>query len=361
MGTPLNIPWITDYHLRDMTASIKSGWLTQGKYVQQLESDIAAYVGTKYAVAVSSGTAALHLSLLAHGIGKGDEVIVPAFSFIATANTVELTGARPVFVDIDADTLCINVEQIERAITKQTKAIIPVHAFGLPAEMDRIIELAGLHSLVIIEDAACAIGATYHTYQAGSLGSTGCFSFHGRKLITSGEGGMVTTDNKQVADTIRSLRSHGGDTSGRYVTLGYNYRMTDFQAAMLLGQVKTIDNMVIRRRHIAQRYNDKLDSSIGRQAEPVFVKHSYQSYHIIVPGMADKVIEALTSRGIEAKRGAQFIPSEPYYRQKYNIDLSSFPVSDTAYSDGIVIPIYQTLDNQQGIISCINHTVRENT
>ena len=358
MGTPLNIPLITDYYLRDMTKSLKSGWLTQGKYVQQLESDIAAYVGTKYAVAASSGTAALHLSLLAHGIGKGDEVIVPAFSFVATASAVELTGARPVFVDIYPDTLCISVGQIKKAITKKTKAIIPVHAFGLPAEMAHITETAREHSIVVIEDAACAIGAMYHTYQAGSLGHVGCFSFHGRKLITSGEGGMVTTDNKQVADTIRSLRSHGVDTSGRYVTLGYNYRMTDFQAAMLLGQVRAIDNMVIRRRHIAQRYNDKLDSSIGRQAEPAFVKHSYQSYHITAPA---KVAEELNSRGIEAKKGAQFIPAEPYYRQKYNPDLTRFPVASQVYENSIVIPIYQTLSNQEEIISCINHTVRENT
>lgn len=368
MGTPLNVPLITDYYLRDMTDSVRSGWLTQGKYLQRLEQDIAAYVGTKHAIAVSSGTAALHLSLLAHNIGPGDEVIVPAYSFVATANAVELTGARPVFVDIRQDTLCIDVAKIESAITRRTRAIIPVHSFGLPADMAGIMEIATRNSLAVIEDAACAIGATFNARPVGSFGHVGCFSFHGRKLITCGEGGAVTTDNDCVAKTIRSLRSHGVDKEGRYVMLGYNYRMTDFQAALLIGQLRNVEGLVRKRRQMADIYDTLLDSRIIKQQEVAPAMHSYQSYHIIVPGT--KVVQALQARGIEARKGAQFIPGEPYYRQKYGfeeqnvqtvIETSRFPVSHNAYRYGIVIPIYHKLENQSEIIQCINHTVRENT
>ncbi|MES2691169.1 MAG: DegT/DnrJ/EryC1/StrS family aminotransferase, partial [Bacteroidota bacterium] len=210
---PLMIPSVNEDDINCVVNVLRSGQLIQGKEVEALEATIASYTGTAHAICVSNGTATLHLSLLALGIGKGDEVIIPAFSYIATANVVELVGATPVFVDIDLATFNIDETRIEEAITPKTKAIMPVQEFGLISNMEAIMQLAQQHKLYVIEDAACALGAQQNNKAAGSFGHLGSFSLHPRKAITSGEGGIITTNNKQLADKLRILRNHGIDYS----------------------------------------------------------------------------------------------------------------------------------------------------
>ena len=230
---PIARPLIGAEEEQAVIAVLRSGMLAQGPEVARLEAAFAALCGVRHAVAVSSGTAALHLALLAHTIGPGDEVITSPFSFIATANSVLMTGARPVFVDVDEHTFNIDARQIAAAITPRTRAIMPVHLYGQPADMEEIAALARAHNLVLIEDAAQAVGARYRGRPAGSFG-TACFSLYATKNVMAGEGGVVTTDDDEVADQLRLLRSHGSRVRYYHEQLGYNYRLTDLQAAIAL-------------------------------------------------------------------------------------------------------------------------------
>jgi len=264
MIIPITKPYFTKNEVEAVKKVIESGWVVQGPKVKEFEEKFAKFVGAKYAIAVNSCTAALHLSLSASGIGPNDEVIVPAFTFIATANVVEYLGAKPVFVDIDPKTFNINPLKIEEKINKKTKAIIPVHLFGLSADMEPILKIARKYKLKVIEDAACGLGTLYKGKHVGTFGETGCFSFHPRKAISCGEGGMITTNSKKHNEILRSLRDHGASMSDlarhqkglpmlpEYNLLGFNYRMSDIEAAILIEQMKKVNWILKERRKRAE-------------------------------------------------------------------------------------------------------------
>jgi len=258
---PISTPFIGEEEKAGVLAVLESGMLAQGKKVAALEEAFAAVCDTKHAVATSSGTTALHLALLAHGIGAGDEVITTPFTFIATASSILFTGAEPVFVDVEADTFNLNPALIEQAITPRTKAIMPVHLYGQICDMDAIGQIAAKHGLAIIEDAAQAVGATRHGKKAGSFG-TGCFSLYATKNIMSAEGGIITTDDDAIAETLRMLRNHGMKRRYYHDMLGYNFRMTDLHAAIGLAQVNRLDDFTAKRRANAEYLSAHIESVI---------------------------------------------------------------------------------------------------
>lgn len=351
---PLAKPNIIAEDIESVVSVLQSGMLVQGKEVLAFEKTIASYIGCKEAIAVSNGTASLHLSLIALGIGPGDEVIVPAFSFIATANVVELVGAKPIFIDIEISTFNIDISKIEEAITVDTKAIIPVHEFGLACNISKIIKLAKQHSLFVIEDAACALGAKENSNFAGSFGDFGSFSFHPRKAITSGEGGIITTNNTKLAKKIRALRNHGISITNKKVEFteaGFNYRLTDIQATLLNSQFKRFDTELKEKEKIASFYlkhiNNKLIKLPSINKNKV---HAWQTFHLLLDEKLnrDTIIEKLKIKGVGSNYGAQCIPYEKYYQKKYNLNcLTLFPNAMKAYTQGIAIPLYTTLTKKE--------------
>jgi dTDP-4-amino-4,6-dideoxygalactose transaminase len=351
---PLMVPDLRDSDLLEVRRVLESGMLVQGREVALFEESIANYLGLSHAIAVSNGTAALHLSLLALEIGKGDEVIVPAFSYIATANVVELVGAKPIFVDIDNKTFNIDVSQIEKAITHKTKAIIPVHEFGLSADIKKIVEIAKKHNLFVIEDAACALGAAENSKLVGTFGDLGSFSFHPRKAITSGEGGLIVTNNDFLAKKLRALRNHGIemiDNKMEFICAGFNYRMTDFQAALLNSQFKRFDWILERKREIANQYQKNINNSkIHNPFIPEKKEHAWQTYHVLWNDEEnrDEIIITLKNKGIGTNYGAQCIPAQKYFQNKYKLNCKKlFPNALKAYNQGLAIPIYEKLTSKQ--------------
>jgi len=347
---PLMIPDIQQQDIDAVVEVLKTGMLVQGQKVEELEKNIAGYLGVKHAVAASSGTATLHIALLASGIGTGDEVIVPAFSFMATANVIELTGARPVFVDIDIKTLNIDVSKIEEAITRKTRAIMPVHEFGMACNITEICEIASKYNLIVIEDAACALGAKENGKYAGSFGEIASFSFHPRKAITSGEGGMLVTNNDKLAEKFRILRNHGISFSNEkteFVEAGFNYRMTDFQAAFVNSQFQRFEQILGYRNMLADIYFEQLKNVPAIQLPflPDKKNHTWQSYHILVPANRDQIIKKLKAENIVTNLGAQCMPFQEYFQRKYRLDCQKlFPNAMKAYNQGLVLPLYNQLD-----------------
>lgn len=349
---PLMVPDIQQQDIDAVVAVLKSGMLIQGAKVEELENNIAKYLGVKHAVAVSSGTATLHMALIALGIGKGDEVIVPAFSYIATANVVELAGAKPVFVDIDIKSFNIDINLIESAITPFTKAIIPVHEFGLACDITGICDLAKKHNIYVIEDAACALGATENGKFAGTFGNIGSFSFHPRKAITSGEGGMLVTNDDELARKFRILRNHGieiQDGKMEFVEAGFNYRLTDFQAALVDSQFNRLDSIFKYKNELADIYFNELKevSSILLPDLPINKTHTWQSFHIVLDGKInrDRFIEELRKQGVGTNYGAQCMPFQKYFQQKYGLTCEQcFPNALRAYKQGLVLPMYSLLN-----------------
>jgi perosamine synthetase len=258
---PISQPSITEKEIAYVTDAVKSGWVSSlGKYIDIFEEQFAKFCGVKYAVAVSNGTVALHLALEAFGIKTGDEVIVPDLTFIATSNAVKYTGAKPIIVDILEDTLCIDPAAIENAITPKTRAIIPVHLYGHPADMEKINQIAIAHNLLVLEDAAEAHGAEINGRRVGGLGTAAAFSFYGNKIITSGEGGMVTTDKEELYVKMKFLRDHAMSKEKRYwhTEVGFNYRMTNLQAALGVAQLERIDELLQKRNQIFNWYSKYL-------------------------------------------------------------------------------------------------------
>lgn len=342
---------------------LRSGMLVQGEKVEVLERLTKELVNAPHCAAVSSGTAALHLALLALGIGQDDEVIIPAFSFVATANVVELVGARCVFVDIDASTFTIDVTKIDAAVTKRTKAIIPVHEFGLCADMEVIIQIAKKHNLFVIEDAACALGASQKGKVAGSFGDFGAFSLHPRKAITSGEGGLLTTHDEQLDRKVRALRNHGitpGSAPFDFAEAGYNYRLTDFQAALVSSQFNRLKETLKRRDELARRYLKLIvNPHIELPVVPSDRFHTWQTFHTLVDNYENResLMRYLKKAGISTNYGAQCIPSMTYYARKYGMDASKqFPNGWAAYTRGLALPLYRevTEDQIDFITSTIN-------
>lgn len=349
---PLASPNITENEIEAVAEVLRSGNLVQGKNVAELETRVADYLNVKHAVAVSSGTATLHLALVALEIGADDEVIVPAFSYVATANVVEIVGAKCVFVDVEKDTFNINVSKIEKAITPKTKAIIPVHEFGLACDIAEIIEIAEKHDLFVIEDAACALGAEENDKKVGTFGTIGSFSLHPRKAVTSGEGGILTTDNDNLAEQFRILRNHGiqiNDGKPDFIAAGFNYRMTDFQAALVLGQFTRIEEIITYRNDLAKIYFAELKNTknIKLPTIPSGKRHTWQTFHTVVSENInrDDLIEKLKTRGIGTNYGAQCIPFQTFYSKKYNLDCErEFPNSLRAFQKGLALPLYEKLN-----------------
>ncbi len=351
---PLGRPDINEKDIEAVATVLRSGMLVQGVNVQALEKEFAEYHKVAHAIAVSNGTATLHLALKVLGIGPGDEVIVPAFSYIATANVVELMGATPVFVDIDDATFNIDVSLLESNIRSRCKAIIPVHEFGLACDIEKINDIAAKYKLHVIEDAACALGAMLNKKAVGSFGIMGSFSLHPRKSITSGEGGVLITNDDSLAEKLRQLRNHGiqmvnGDMN--FVEAGFNYRLTDFQAALALSQFQRIDNILSYKQQLAEIYfNEIKNSSITLPKVPANRNHTWQTFHVLLGDDLEQrqVIQTLKEKNIGSNYGAQCIPDQEYYLQKYGHDSSiKFPNAYSAFTKGVAIPLYEKLTEQE--------------
>ncbi len=355
----LTVPSIEEDDLRAVREVLASGYLVQGPHVLAFEAAITRRLGVEHVVAVSNGTAALHLSLLAIGIGPGDMVLTTTYSWPATANVIELCGAIPVFVDIDPETFNMSPACLERALSRlrtdpasksRVKAILPVHTFGQMADMPAILKLADAHGLPVIEDAACALGATWLGRPAGTWGRTGCFSLHPRKAITTGEGGFVTTADAAIARRLRALRNHGLDPNapGEFIEPGFNYRMTEFQAALGLTQLAKLDRIIGARREGANRYDVLLD---GSSLLPPTVRSEafavYQTYIATLPQETTEkradLIAALKMRGVETNIGTIHVPLIAYYRTKYGYKRGDFTVTDDVFARSLALPLYEGL------------------
>jgi perosamine synthetase len=331
MQVPFARPYLTGGEPEAVAAVVRSGWVSQGPRVQEFETAFAARVGAREAVATTNCTSALQLALYVSGVRPGDEVIVPSLSFIATANAVWQCGATPVFADIDPRTYNLDPLAAERAITPRTKAIMPVHQVGLPADMDAFLALAGERGLAIVEDAACAIGARYKGRPIGSLGPLACFSLHPRKVITSGEGGMITTSDPEIADRLRKLRQHAMDLSDlarhnaqdvvfeTYPERGWNLRMTDMQAALGLCQLGALDEILVERSRLAARYTDALPEIpwLEPPYEPPYAERTWQSYPVRITPAAQigrtQLMRRMLADGIATRRGVMAIHREAAY------------------------------------------------
>lgn len=360
----LSKPYITDQCISNVIEVLRSGNLVQGQFVNQLENDVKSYLGVKHAFAVSSGTAALHLALIALGIGPGDEVIVPAFTFPATANVVELVGATTVLVDINLDDFCIDTSKIEQAITPKTKAIMPVHEFGQAAKMDDIVQLAQKYNLNIVEDAACALGAEFGSKKVGTFGELGCFSLHPRKAITSGEGGIVVTDDDTFAEKIAMYRNHGivyKDSKLDFEVAGLNYRLTDFQAALCIPQLEMLTKLIECRIKQANLYNDFLGCISNIKTPVVFDnrKMVFQTYHILLSEdiNQDLLMAILKEHEIEVNFGAQALNALKYYSNKYSYKYSDFPNAFRTRVQGLALPLGMHLNDAD--IKYISATIKK--
>jgi dTDP-4-amino-4,6-dideoxygalactose transaminase len=338
---------------RVMQEIARSSSFVLGKDTEKFENEIAEYCGSKYAIGLNSGTDALILSLTAMGIKKGDEVITTPFTFVASAECVSRTGAKPVFVDIDPGTYNIDPAKIEKAITKNTKAIIPVHLFGNPCDMDAISKIAERHKLKVIEDTAQAIGAVYKGRKAGGIGGAGCFSFFPSKNLGAfGDAGMVTTNDKQLAERIKLLRVHGATSKYRYSIIGFNSRLDNLQAAILSIKLKKLDEWNEGRRKIAARYNEVLKDIVKVPKEQAGGRHVYHLYVISVDeDKRDGLAEFLNKNGIEAR--AYY--SIPLHLQECYKDLGykqgDFPKAEKAGLGTLALPLFPELNkNEQDLI-----------
>ena len=348
----LALPWTDEDEIQEIRQVLASGYLAQGPKAVEFERMVADFVGAKYVFATSSCTTALHLSLVALGIGRGDEVLVPDFTFPATANVVVQQGARPVLVDIDLDTFTMDVEDLKAKVTPRSKAIMPVHAFGLSADMDAIMAVAREHGLCVVEDAACAIGATYYGKHCGTVGTVGCFSFHARKVITTGEGGMIATNDDSLAERIQLLRNHGGvrtDNRFTFEAAGFNYRMSDIQAAVGVGQMRKLGQIIHGKRELASELGMRLHgvASVKIPKEPAWGGHIYQSYVVLLDEQVerDTVIQLMKQQGIETTLGTYALHAEPFFSSRYDYRPGDLPNSYQACRRSLTLPLYPHMDD----------------
>ncbi len=343
----LYVPQTDQSEIDEVSAVLTSGPLTQGPKVAEFEQAVARAVGAKHAVATTSCTTALHLSLVALGIGPGDEVLVPDFTFPATANVVVQQGARPVLVDVRTDTYTVDVGDIERRLTPRTRAIMPVHAFGLSADIDAITSLARDRRLAVVEDAACALMARCRGTACGTIGDLGCFSFHPRKSITTGEGGMIVTNDDALAQRLAVLRNHGGVRGDLYMQFeeaGFNYRMSDIQAAVGLAQIRKLDSILSRRRELAAEYSRILAGASGVTApvEPEGFYHTFQSYVVMLDDSInrDRVIRLMRGRGVETTLGTYALHAQPYFQKRWGSTPGDLPGSYRAFRQSLALPLF---------------------
>jgi dTDP-4-amino-4,6-dideoxygalactose transaminase len=348
----LTIPSTDEREIEEIREVLSSGYLTQGPKVAEFERLVADFVGSRHAFAMSSCTTALHLSLVVLDIGPGDEVLLPDFTFPATANVIVQVGARPVFVDIELDTFTIDIEDLRAKISERAKAIIPVHAFGCSADMDPILALADERDIPVLEDAATAIGATYHNRFCGNLSTMGCFSFHPRKVITTGEGGMIITNDDQLAERLQLLRSHGGirgENWYQYEAAGFNYRLSDVQGAIGVAQMQKLPEIIERRRSLAKQLKGLLVDVDGIRLpkNPPWGGHIYQSFVILVDERIDRdqVIKDLRTREIETTLGTYALHDQPFYQREYEYASGQLPNSHLAFTKTITLPLYPQMSD----------------
>ncbi|MFC2001667.1 DegT/DnrJ/EryC1/StrS family aminotransferase [Chloroflexota bacterium] len=386
MKVPVTKPYIGEEEKKAVCDVLESGWLVQGQKVLEFEKAVCDFTGATFARASTNCTTALHLALIALGIGPGDEFLLPSFTYIASANAIEYTGARPVFVDIDLRTFNIDPAKIEQHLKWTTpgskvKGIMPVHLFGLVADMGAIMELSKEHDLFLVEDAANALGSLYKSKHAGTFGNAGCFSFHPRKPVTTGEGGMVTTGSQEFATKIESLRDHGASISDMarhekqgyllpsFNVLGYNYRMTDIQGAIGIEQMKKFPWMLEQRIKRAKRYNEELKDIKWLQTPyiPDGCDHTYQSYVTLIQNpkyknlildninelnrFRNKVMVDLEEKGIATRQGTHAVHTLTYYKKKYNLKDEDYINSIAADRLSMTLPLYpQMTDEEQGYV-----------
>lgn len=346
----LNIPLTGEPEVEAVREVIESGYLTQGAKTAAFESTIRDYTRARHAAAVSSATTGLHLALVALGVQPGDEVVIPGFSFPATANAVIQQGAIPVFVDIDESSFNLDPALLEAAITDRTSAIMPVHAFGLCADMDAINGVAARHGLPVLEDAACALGGTYDGRHAGTLGTAGVYSFHPRKIITTAEGGMITTDDDALAERIGVLRAHGavrGELFMEFVDAGFNYRLSDVHSAIGLAQMARIDDIVAGRRRAASELTNRISGIDGVRvpSEPAGTAHTFQSYVVMLDDGIDRdqVIRRMRTRDVETTLGTYGMHLQPYFRERFAIADEDLPHTTRAHHQALTLPLYPQL------------------
>jgi dTDP-4-amino-4,6-dideoxygalactose transaminase len=372
---PFSRPDFDQAETRAIAEVLASGWVSQGPRVARFEELFAERVGARYGVAVTSCTTALHLALILAGVGPGDEVICPSYTFIATANAVLYAGATPVFAEIDPQTWNIDLEDAMRRVTPRTKAIIPVHQVGLAADVDALAALAH-RGITVIEDAACAIGSTYRGRHVGSFGYMACWSFHPRKTISMGEGGILTTDDAAIAEHAKQLRSFAASVSDHvrhqakgivyeeYRELGYNYRMTDLQAAIGIEQLVKLDRLLAGRQAVAARYDEAFAGLRGVQlpARPAYAGHAFQSYGIrLLPACAvdrDDLLRQLVEVGVSCRRGIPPIHLEPLYRDRAGV--GPLPITEEVARRSVFLPIFASLaDADQGrVIDAVTRLLR---
>jgi len=358
---PLSHPLIGNEEKAAVMRVLDSGQLAQGPVVAQFEVEFAHWCGVKHALAISSGTAALHLALLAHGIGEGDEVITTPFTFIASANAMLFTGAKPVFVDVEPETFCIDPSKVEAAITRRTRAILPVHLYGQPAAMIELDEIARRRGLLVIEDACQAHGATVRGKKVGTLGNMAVFSLYPTKNMTAGEGGLITTDDDGLASSIRMLRQHGESERYLHQVLGYNFRLTEMAAAIGLTQLRRVDGFNATRRRNAEILRRGLANIRGLipPVERMGYGHVYHQYTVKVTKGRDRLRAALAARGIGS--GVYYpipVHKQPVYADRGYGNLS-FPVSERLCRQVLSLPVHPDLSDSD--LARIIQAVREET
>ncbi|MCA9385432.1 DegT/DnrJ/EryC1/StrS family aminotransferase [Candidatus Dojkabacteria bacterium] len=371
MQINISEPCIGKEELSAVKIPLKTGWVSQGPIVKKFEDEFAKKHNVKYAFAVSSGTTALHTALLALEIGPGDEVIVPSFTWVASANAVLYCGATPVLVDIELNSFNLDPTRLAKAITKKTKAIIAIHLFGQSADIDKIKEIAP--DIAIVEDAACAAGGRYKGENIGSIGDVACFSFHPRKIITTGEGGMITTNNNDIGKKITSLRNHGLSYSshqigspeymGEVLMLGYNFRMTDIQAAIGIEQLKKLENFIAHRTTLVNYYYEFLRDLKWLEMPQAAgdVLHSWQAFVCLVntdksPISRNELMRILSKNNISTRPGTHAIHTLDYYKQRFGYSENQFPNALLAQNCSIALPLHNNLRKKD--IEVISSTIK---
>ncbi|WP_197468022.1 DegT/DnrJ/EryC1/StrS family aminotransferase [Neptuniibacter marinus] len=375
MDIPIARTNLLDNEIQSVLEPLKNGWLVQGPKTKEFEDKWSVFTGAKHSIAVTSCTTGLHLSLAASGFGPGDEAIVPAFTWIATANIVEHLGGKVVFCDIDSETFNIDLSKVESLITENTKAILPVHLFGLAADMDAVNQIAEKNNLFVVEDAACGFGSYYNGKHVGTLGHTGAFSFHPRKAITTGEGGMITTNDDELARKIRRLRDHGAEMTdlqrhlgarpyllADHPDAGYNQRMTDIQGALGSAQMDRADDIVAERQRLAERY-DSAFADLEWLKVPVHMDgyvHGYQSYPCIfcpkvltvdnaghINKMRNEWMDCLQKVGISTRPATHAVHMLTFYREKYGLAKTDFPNAFIANDCSISLPLFHGMTDEE--------------
>jgi len=364
MNVPYFTPWITEQDKKNVLKALNQRWLTNGPFLKKFESKAKQFLGSKYAIGVGSATHALHLSVKSLGIGPGDEVIVPTFTFAATANAVSYCGAKPILTDVDLDTFNISSKEIEKKITKRTKAIIVVHYGGQACDMDKIISISKKHGLHIVEDCAHALGTTFRNKKCGNIGSSGCFSFYPTKIITTGEGGMITTNNLKINKRVRTLKSQGmtinaydrekkGQWKYDITEVGYNYRLDEIRASLGTSQMERVSEINKRRMKIARKYDKKITkiSGITKPKTKPDRNHIYHLYTIKIekdyPITRDELIKKLHRNGIGTS--VQYYPLHlmSYFRKKYKNKRKQFPNANLLKDQVLCLPIFPQMTDKQ--------------